>query len=186
MRFAQALLLLFFLVPWARPAGAEVRRCVMPGGNVVHTDRSCSSLGAVEEARPATGKPAATHLYHGRCAATVPDLLYEVTSAIDSRDVNRLAAAYHWPGLGGSAANATMDRLDEIASRPLLDVRVVTVDIPAGPPPADPLAAPALAVPDVRVAPTGLRVEQLRADGTTPVTTVFSLRRHLDCWWVRL
>lgn len=177
-------ILLLAIFAWPGPAASEVRRCVMPGGDVVHTDRSCSSLGAVEQSRRHDDAPVSTHLYYGRCAATLPDLLYEVTNAIDGRDVNRLAASYHWPGLSGNAANATMDRLDAIAARPLLDVRIVTRDIPGAP--VDPLAVGAAPAADARVAPTGLRVEQLREDGTTPVTTQFSLRRHLDCWWVRL
>ena len=185
MRSAPAFLLLFLAIAWPDPLRAEVRRCVMPGGNVVHTDRSCSSLGAVEQSRQGADKPVATHLYHGRCAGTLPDLLYEVTSAIDSRDVNRLAATYHWPGMSGGSANATLDRLDAIAARPLLDVRIVTTDIPAEPP-EDPFSADPSAVDEVRVVPTGLRVEQVLDDGRTPVTTHFSLRRHLDCWWVRL
>ena len=163
-RAAPMLLCMLALAAWSSPGAAEVRRCVMPGGNVVHTDRSCSSLGGVEQARRDPGKAYATRLYYGRCAATVPDLLYELTTAIDSRDVNRLAAAYHWPGLSGHAANATMDRLDDIAARPLLDLRVVTTDI----------------------RPTGVRVEQVRPGGNAPVTTVFGLRKYQGCWWVQL
>lgn len=154
----------------------------MPDGNLVYTDRSCQSLGAVELPREA---PAAIHtsrVYHGGCAATLRDLVYEVTAAIDSHDVNRLAAAYHWPGMTGRSANATMDRLDRIAALPLVDLRVVTVDVPVAPTDQD----DPYAVPEVRVVPTGLRAEQVRADGATPVSTHFSLRRHLDCWWVRL
>jgi hypothetical protein len=33
-------------------------------------------------------------------------------------------------------------------------------------------------------APVGLRLEQTLANGSTPSRTVFSLRRHLDCWWI--
>jgi hypothetical protein len=33
-------------------------------------------------------------------------------------------------------------------------------------------------------APVGLRLEQTLANGNTPSRTVFSLRRHLDCWWI--
>ena len=174
-------LCLLAIAAWPTGAGAQIRRCVMPDGNVVHTDHSCSSLGAVEQARGDRGKPAATRVYHGGCARTLPDLVYEVTSAIDGRDLNRLAAAYHWPGLSGGAANATMDRIDEIASRPLLDVRLVTADVPAGPDPDDPFA-----IPEVDVRPTGLRIEQVRPDGDARVTTALSLRRHLECWWVQL
>ena len=32
----------------------------------------------------------------------------------------------------------------------------------------------------------GLRVEQTLADGNTPSRTVFGVRKHLGCWWVRL
>lgn len=185
MRSAPAVLFLLLALAWSATIRAEVRRCVMPGGNVVFTDRHCGSLGAVEQSRRHADTPVATRLYHGRCAGTLPDLLYEVTSAIDSRDVNRLAAAYHWPGMSGGAANATLDRLDTIATRSLLDVRIVTTDVPAVAP-DDSFSADPAAVDEVRVVPTGLRLEQVLDDGRTPVTTHFSLRRHLDCWWVRL
>ncbi|MBP6216577.1 MAG: DUF4124 domain-containing protein [Luteimonas sp.] len=37
-----------------------------------------------------------------------------------------------------------------------------------------------------RRAPVGLVVDQTVRDRITPLQTVFSLRRHLDCWWVSL
>ena len=174
---------LVLLAAGALPAsgGAQVRHCVMPDGNELYTDRSCHALGALEVAMAAAERPAATRVYYGACATTLPDLVYELTSAIDSHDVNRLAAHYHWPGLAGGTANATMDRLDAIAARPLLDLRVVTADVAGPPVPGDPYA-----LPDVRVVPTGLRVEQLTGENGAPVTTVLSLHRHLGCWWVRL
>lgn len=165
---------------WLPPATAQVRQCRMPEGHLVYTDRSCSALGAVEARRPQR-RPASTRVYYGSCASTLPDLVYELTSAIDSGDVNRLAAHYHWPGLGGDAANATMDRLDAMAARPLLDLRIATRDVIGAPDPDDPFA-----LPDVRMVPTGLRVEQLTGEGGAPVTTTLSLQRHLGCWWVRL
>lgn len=177
-----ALALVLMLAAAPVVAVAEIRRCAMPDGNLVYTDRRCQSLGAVELPRQAPAAVPTTRLYHGGCAATLRDLVYEVTSAIDSHDVNRLAAAYHWPGMSGRSANATMDRLDRIAALSLVDLRVVTVDVPVAPAdPDDPFD-----VPEVRVVPTGLRAEQVRGDGATPVSTHFSLRRHLDCWWVRL
>lgn len=178
---AASLVVLSAMLAWVAPARAGIRHCVMPGGSVVYTDSSCAALGAVEVVRPARDRPATTRVYHGRCASTLADLLFEVTSALDARDVNRLAAHYHWPGLSGRAANATMDRLEAIALRPLLDLRVDTVDVTRPPPPDDPFAAP-----DVDVRPAGLRLEQLREDGRAQVTTVLALRRHIGCWWLRL
>ena len=34
--------------------------------------------------------------------------------------------------------------------------------------------------------PVGLVVDQTAANRIAPMQTVFSLRRHLDCWWVSL
>ena len=34
--------------------------------------------------------------------------------------------------------------------------------------------------------PTALVVEQSVNDRITPLQTLFSLRRHLDCWWLSL
>lgn len=39
---------------------------------------------------------------------------------------------------------------------------------------------------NMRRAPVGLAVDQTVRDRITPLQTVFSLRRHLDCWWVSL
>lgn len=181
LRPATAALCLLALAALPSVAAAEIRRCVMPGGNVVHTDRSCSSLGGVEQFRPDPGRAYSARLYYGACAATLPDLLYELTSAIDSRDVNRLAASYHWPGLSGRNANATMDRLDDIAARPLLDLRLVTTEVATEPPADDPWA-----LPEVDIRPTGVRVDQAMPGTQAPVTTTFGLRKHLGCWWVRL
>ena len=64
---------------------------------------------------------------------------------------------------------------------PLLDLRIATRDIAGPPDPDDPYA-----LPDIRVVPTGLRVEQLTHEGGAPVTTTLALRRHHGCWWVRL
>ena len=167
MRRAATFAIVACLLALPPPAAAQVHRCLMPDGKVVYTDRSCSSLGAIQQSRKSIGSVYSPRLHYGRCAATLPDLVYELTSAIDTADVNRLAAAYHWPGLGGRVANATMDRLDAIASRPLLDVRVI--------PGPDPLAPPA-----------SLRVEQVMPATDQPLTTTLYLHRHLGCWWVRL
>jgi hypothetical protein len=172
------------------PAQGEVRRCMTPDGRTLYTDRHCESLGAVERAAPATtaatgGSLASTRLYRGGCARNLQDLMYELTTSIDSGDVNRLAALYHWPGMSSGPAERIMRRLDDIVRRPLVDV------VPIQPAVADPVTGVSLdgnAYPQasVRAAPVGLRVEQTLANGTTPSRTVFGLRRHMACWWIQL
>ncbi len=200
----------------ALPASAQIRRCTTADGGHVYTDRECKDVGAVERQPRQAGQSG--RLIRRDCSRNVQDLVFEMTAAIDNRDVNRLAGIYHWPGTSSRGAYAIMQRLDAIVQRPLVDVRPVQAPesvTPVQPPPsalawrpaagvasraadAVPAAAPAEAeLPDevraaaarnlsTRRAPVGLVVDQTVRDRITPLQTVFSLRRHLDCWWVSL
>lgn len=184
------------------PARAQVRRCTTPDGGTVYTDRSCGALGAVETRRQGDGGASAALRYRGGCSRRLQDLVFEVTSAIDARDTNWLARSYHWAGVGHSNGYALLERLDAIAHRPLLNVtalrpaQTVVVPAPAGPdagwsiraaPTLDgsPLMAATAPAPPPR-RPVALRIDQVLADGVTPSTTTFGLRRHMDCWWISL
>ena len=197
-------------------AQAQIRRCVTGDGGHVYTDRQCKDLGATERAPRQSMVQQGGRLIRRDCSRNLQDLVFELTAAIDNRDVNRLAGIYHWPGTSSRGALSIMARLDGIVNRPL--VGIVPVQ-PAAPSPAaiapargslswrtaeraqpgqDPGAtAPAADLPPsvlaaagrsagARRAPTGLVVEQSMNDRITPQRTLFSLRRHLDCWWLTL
>ena len=189
----------------ASPAAqAQVRRCTTPDGGTVYTDRNCAALGAVETRPQGSGNGAPPALrYRGGCSRRLQDLVFEVTSAIDARDTNWLARSYHWAGVGHSNGYALLERLDAIARRPLLNVTALrpaqTVVVPAQPAGPDAgwstgatpsldgnplMAAPRPAAQPRR--PVALRIDQVLADGVTPSTTTFGLRRHMDCWWISL
>jgi hypothetical protein len=170
------LLLLLLLCCAAFPAAAVVRRCVAPDGTLVFTDRRCADVGAVERAREDT-TPATTRLqgYRNACPRTLRDLVDELHMAIDTRDVNRLAAIYQWAGLSNASAYRVMDRLDAIAARPLADIGPVY----GGDAQSATETAP-------RRPPVALRLEQTLANGSTPSHTVLGLRRALGCWWITL
>jgi hypothetical protein len=184
-RSCQSLLLSLLLLSllalaavWALPAQAQVRRCTGADGTEIYTDRRCADLGATDRVpRAAPGAPG--RFYRGGCSRNLLDLVYELTAAVDSHDVNRVAGLYHWVGMSSSGAVAVMNRLDVIAQRPLVDV------VPVYP-------ASALGEGDyypqttVRRAPIGLRLEQTLANGSTPSRTMLGLRRYLGCWWVHL
>jgi hypothetical protein len=165
-------------------ADAEVRRCTLPNGQTLYTDRRCADLGAVERRAPAAhaGTGASTRIYRAGCARNFQDLLYELTTAIDSRDVNRLAALYHWPGMSATPALRVMRQLDAIVQRPLVDI----VPIQAATPGDEDGYEGYYVQTTTRRPPVGLRLEQTLANGTTPSRTVLGLRRHMDCWWVSL
>ena len=124
-------LLLLLVAALASPSAiAQVRRCVSPGGAVVFTDHECSEIGAQEQAaRPASPAASSRTAYRG-CARTVHDLMYEMTSAFDAHDANRLAGVYHWAGMSGSSAYSILDRLDASGRiRVLLNIMGGTIPV---------------------------------------------------------
>ena len=164
----------------ATTAHAEVHRCTAPSGESIYTDKSCSAIGAIDRRPQSVAGPAgASRLYRSSCSRTLQDLVYELTSAIDSRDVNRLAGLYDWAGMGTANANRVMNQLQAIARREVVEVRQVH----AGErwEAADPWLAPPPSGP-----PVGLRVEQVQANGHTPARASFGLRQRMGCWWVRM
>lgn len=188
--FAFLPLLLACLLP-SRAAQAQVRQCIGGDGALVYTDRRCADIGASE--RPATdaaiGMPG-QRLSRGGCSRSVQDLVYALGSAIQSGDANQVAGMYDWAGMSTANGYRLMARLDAIARRPLVDLQpvyagganeygydIIEFDDETGAVVSKPQRKPRL---------IGLRVEQTLADGSTPSRTVFGLRRHLGCWWVRL
>ncbi|HEY4583831.1 MAG TPA: hypothetical protein VIG88_13375 [Lysobacter sp.] len=155
------------------PAQAEVRRCALPDGTTVYTDRRCDAIGGQPRAMPADTVQLRSH--RAACARTLRDLAYEVRAAVDSQDVNRLAGVYLWSGIGTRQGYALMDRLKVIVDRPLVDLQPVYSDTGA-----DPYYPTTVTLRP----PVGLRLEQTSIRGGTPLQAVFGLRKHLGCWWI--
>lgn len=179
------------LVPASVPSSAlgEVRRCSGPDGTTIYTDRRCRDIGSFERLPRDHQTQATTRLHRGGCATTLQDLAYELTTAIDSRDVNRLASIHHWVGVSSRSAEQLMRRLDVIVKRPLVDIEPVEARSWASgsidaviTPEGDVILPP----PPPRRAPVGLRLHQTLVNGSTPQQTVFGLQRHFGCWWLRL
>ncbi|MDQ3205646.1 MAG: hypothetical protein M3Q40_03895 [Pseudomonadota bacterium] len=159
-------------------AQAQVNRCMTAEGITLYTDRRCTDMGAVPDHRPAGSSSGSRRFYRGGCARNVQDLVYEVTTAIDSGDVNRLAGVYHWAGMSGRAGYAVMSRLAAVVKRPLVDI----VPIPAaGPEGEDGWLYPQTTVDEP---PVALRLEQTLANNSTPSRTVFGMHRHFGCYWI--
>lgn len=177
------------------PAAAQtagVQRCMTPSGQTVYSDKRCEDVGAMQRL-PDTTRPSADSgsLYRRGCSRTLSDLVYQITAAIDAKDVNRLAGLYLWNGVSDSSANRVLDRMEAIVERPLVDIR------PVHPEPR-PITAPDGSIVDAntdgyypqtapqRTRPTGLRLEQTLRNGSTPASTVLGLRRSYNCFWITL
>jgi len=179
---------------WPLRGDAQIRRCTRPDGEVVFTDRACTDVGGADRPAAAVHSPVYGGKAYARgCSRGLRDLIFEVSAAIDSRDVNRLAGVYNWTGMSSRNGYAVLGRLDAIANRPLVDVSAVlpapqlSVDADGGMTVSgavDAQAYPGATV--VRKSPVALRVEQTLANGSTPSRTTFGLRRHMGCWWIVL
>lgn len=170
---------------WSGDTTAQVRRCTLPDGTPLYTDRTCESVGAADRVPRATLGAGGVRLYRGGCSRNLQDLVYEMTTAIDAGDVNRLAGVYHWVGASSSSAVALMERLGAVVRRPLVDIVPVSARVPEPDDAGDP-RADLYPRTTVRLPPVALRVEQTLGNGSTPSQTVFALRRHLGCWWITL
>lgn len=161
-------------------AAAQVRHCVAADGSLLYTDKECASLGALERRAPARDLPGLFPRYRSGCVRDLQEFIYELSSAVEINDVNRLAALYEWKGTSSRAGYDLMKRLEAIAARPLLQVVPVYPVVPGD----DDDFLPPLPAPDQQ--PSALRLDQTLANGTTPASTTLWLRRRLGCWWVSL
>lgn len=188
---ALALALASAALPPPAPVQAQVRRCTTADGGTLYTDRPCAALGASERIGRDPGAPP-QRPYRGGCPRRLQDLIFEVTTAIDSGDANRLASVYHWPGQSTRSGYAVMDRLDRIARQPLVDITALR--------PPEPVVVvenrPGVSAPVLdgtyypqharQRAPVALRIDQSVGANGVPSRTTFGLRRHMDCWWITL
>lgn len=172
---------------WPAAAHAQVRRCAGAGGETIYTDRTCAEIGATDRLVRSSGH--APTAYRGGCSRRLTELVYGLSSAIDAKDVNRLALYFDWAGMSTRQGYAVMARLDGIANRQLVDV------LPVYPRPPPILAEDGSIIDDnadgyypqttVRQAPIALRVEQTFGSNGTPSRTVFGLSKRLGCWFLR-
>jgi hypothetical protein len=173
-------------------AAAEVRRCTTADGGTLYTDRPCAAVGAEERPGRAAGQGAGARPYRGGCPRRLQDLVFEVTTAIDGGDPNRLAAVYHWPGQSTRSGYAVMDRLDRITQRPLVDITALRPAAPVVVVEHRPGVSPSLHDdayhPQAGASrpPVALRIDQTIGNDGVPSRTTFGLRRHMDCWWITL
>lgn len=176
-------------IPFAAFA-QKVQRCSTMGGDTVYTDKRCEDIGAMDRLPRAAPPAGGSSQYRSGCSRTLSDLVYQITAAIDNRDVNRLASIYQWTGVSNASANTILNRLEAIVERPLVDI----VPIRPRPPPIvdehgvviDENSDGYYPQTATRQRPIGLRLEQTLANGSTPSQTVFGLHRSYNCFWISL
>jgi hypothetical protein len=192
------------LLLWPAAAQAQVKRCTLPDGNAIYTDRQCADIGARERLPTAPASaPGATVQRRSVCAPNPQALADDMAMALQSGDANRVAALYDWTGAGSSTANAMMDRLQLLAERTTVDVQLqysaantpdaITNNSPSSAPQRfDERTGQLLAQAPGNGAGSntrrllGLQISQAQKNGYTAVTTRIGLHRRMDCWWLSL
>lgn len=168
-------------------AGDGIRRCIGSDGGTIYTDRPCATFDAIERA-PAREVDADSRSsgesvgpVNSDCARLPDTLLFELRRGIERRDVNLLAAYYHWPGTGRGSARHVMDRLERLVARPAVAVELVYPEVapvhqnpdafPPGTPPEDPV---------------GILIQQVEPGEFVPRSEMMlQTVRNAQCWWVR-
>ena len=144
---ATALVALLYAAPAAAPVQAAdtIRRCEAADGSVGYTNASCEvfdqrtvSVTAIvveDDHAPGSLQPATLVAMDGRhapvgrrsaasgCARSPTQLQMDLRGAFALGDVNRVAESYHWVGMDSTQAKGTMDRLQRLATRPVLDTQ---------------------------------------------------------------
>lgn len=140
--------LLLVAAPMAVPvrATSAILRCQSPDGTLVYTDKACSAFGAKaapmpgnllsriyrDESHFADGDADAGTVDHSLpavarrdpsagCARTPAQLAMDLRASLAMGDVNRVAESYHWVGMSSREGEHTIDRLQALTGKPVLD-----------------------------------------------------------------
>lgn len=195
---AAALTTALYAAPAAAPASAAgtIQRCQAADGSVGYTDKSCAvfdgrtvavSAIVVDDAPGGTlqhapmagiGQPRGNigrRSVAAGCARTPTQLRMDLQGAFALGDVNRVAESYHWVGISSDQARGTMDRLQRLATHPVLDTQYYDAGIGSGPQ----LLASASGAGDGG----GMLQLVLAGDGSASVVD-FDVHRYAGCYFV--
>lgn len=177
-----------------------LQHCVDADGVTIFTDKRCSDLQAVQQAEPPRRpEPPGVLVRVRSCARSQDDFLQGVRTALESRDVNRLADYYHWTGMDTASGYRLMDRLGAFSDRQLVDVQLVSslepeADGRGGSSPEREVIDPFDTTGAETLAPTPapahpadlLRVDQVGSGEDLAIqATFFHLRNNAGCWWMQ-
>jgi hypothetical protein len=196
--------LLLCTIPAAMPvqASSAILRCQSPDGTLVYTDKACSAFGA--KAAPLPGE-LLTRIYRDEmrhdddidnaiqgtpavvnrrasslgCARTPTQLAMDLRGAMALADVNRVAESYHWVGMSSRQGERTLDRLQALIGRPVLDSHYFDAQIG----PALTADASTLASSDDGIGGDA-GILQVLLGGEAPTAIDFDVHRYAGCYFV--
>lgn len=183
------------MAPAPSPAASTdaLLRCRAPDGSIGYTDRSCAVFGTqsvpipgdllariafdragtpdfddarLEGAAPGPAAAPGRRSPASGCAHSPVQLATDIHAAVALGDVNRVAESYHFAGMSSDAGERTLDQLQRLVGRPVLDSRYF----------GDPIAG------------AGAGTVQLvlgDGDGSGASAVDFEVARYAGCYFVR-
>ena len=202
--FAATLLLSSLPAPEPLHAASAILRCRSPQGTLVYTDKACGAFGA--KAAPIPGEllgriyrdearfgndvdsstPTATVASIGRrsasggCARTPTQLAMDLRGSLALGDVNRVAESYHWVGMTSRQGERTLDRLQRLIGKPVLDSHYFDARIGAA---SDDDGAMTASNDDAIGGDAGM-LQLVLGDDDTRSAIDFDVHRYAGCYFV--
>ena len=202
--FAATLLLSSLPAPEPLHAASAILRCRSPQGTLVYTDKACGAFGAKaapipgellgriyrDEARfgndvdssIATGTVASIgrRSASGGCARTPTQLAMDLRGSLALGDVNRVAESYHWVGMTSRQGERTLDRLQRLIGKPVLDSHYFDARIGAA---SDDDGAMTASNDDAIGGDAGM-LQLVLGDDDTRSAIDFDVHRYAGCYFV--
>jgi len=117
------------------------------------------------------------------CARTPTQLQMDLRGSMSLGDVNRLAESYHWVGMSSKAGERTLDRLQHLVGRPVLDTQYYDARIGFADASGFADAATLLADSDDGDGDAGVLQLVIGEDGARSVVD-FDVHRYAGCYFV--
>jgi hypothetical protein len=118
------------------------------------------------------------------CARTPTQLAMDLRGALGLGDVNRVAESYDWVGMSNRQGQRTLDRLQQLIGKPVVDSHYFDAQITSSPFIADAGASMTADAFDDRPGDAGM-LQLMLGNGTQATIIDFDVRHYAGCYFVR-
>jgi hypothetical protein len=131
-----------------------------------------------------TGIPVSRRGPGSGCARTPTQLAMDLRGALGLGDVNRVAESYDWVGMSNKQGQRTLDRLQQLIGRPVVDSHYFDAQITSSPFLADPGTVLTADASEGRPGDAGM-LQLTLGSGMHTTIIDFDVRHYAGCYFIR-